>query len=234
MKSTKTPTNFSHSGMIILIISILIFSSSCQKKTIPIYLLKPGNKLPVPPGNPGTSQIIYTNVNPDSVILSASDSFDLDLNNDGITDFVLERFSKLSSCPGTTRGVVGIRFRITIVPADTGNAIMTNGSLALSLDSSTAISPDSVWATTSQDLLYGIIGGGQCILGSGGYWINVSDKYLGLKFIKDNKTYYGWARLSSSFSLGLERNLIAGGQLILKDYAYNNIPGQPIDAGQTK
>jgi hypothetical protein len=170
------------------------------------------------------------------VILSIPDSFHLDLNNDIITDFEFKKFSRLVACGGRSSGATTrVNYDVEIGTSDTSNAVMTDGSVVLSLDSSTMISPDSLWATASRILLsvYSTVIP-PCIPSIGGYWINVSDKYIGLKFIKNNKTYYGWARLSSTYAESLRSCLLISGQLILKDYAYNSIPGQPILAGQTE
>ena len=106
MKSTKTPTSFSYASMIILAISILIFSSNCQKKNIPA---NPDPTKPTPPTNPAGSQIIYTDVNSDSVILDSTlrRHYDLDLNNDGIIDFVFtETVNPAPPCRNKPAGTI--------------------------------------------------------------------------------------------------------------------------------
>src|SRR3984957_6178999 len=222
MKSTKTPTNFSYSGIIIVLISILIFSISCQKKTIPT---NPDPTKPIPPNNPTGSQIIYTDVNPDSSILLSTDSFNLDLNHDGITDFEFNRSLSSSECRSGAEGEkFGIYIHLSVTPVSGTSSIMTsapNVALALDVDSAATIGPDSLWATTAVVLLEGAeISNCNSITRHAGYWLNVSDKYLGLKFTAGNNTYYGWARLSSTYSPGTTSYFINGGQLIIKDYAY--------------
>jgi hypothetical protein len=236
MKSIKTPTNSSYRGIITLFISILIFSGSCVKQSTP-----PNSNptKPTPPTNPTGSQIIYTDVNPDSSILITTDSFNLDLNNDGIPDFEFRRSLFSSECRSRAEGAkLGIYIHLSVTPVSQSDAIMTsaqNVALALNVDSAATIGPDSLWATTAEVLLEGAeMSDCNSIIGHAGYWLNVSEKYLGLKFTAGNNTYYGWARLSSTYSLGSVSYLIVGGQLILKDYAYNTIPNQPILAGQTK
>jgi hypothetical protein len=216
----------------IILISILIFNSGCSKDT-----KNPDN------GNTttGNSKIIYTDVNPDSVILkSSTDSFRLDMNNDGINDFVLHRSSVGGICGGDDLFGYSYRYHtsLSVAPANGNNEIITDSAYALALDSSSVIAADSLWAADPQTLIAGTIRiTGRCENGPsfiGGHWINVSDKYLGLKFTKDNKIYYGWARMSSSYSFSPTPGAyLIPGQLILKDYAYNSIPNQPILAGQT-
>lgn len=233
MRSIKTLTNFFYVS--IAVISILILSNSCVKQTT-----TPDPTKPTPPVNPTGSNIIYTNVDPDSSILLLTDSFNLDLNNDGITDFEFKKSLSSSECGHNPEvpPTVAFHINLSVTSASAVNAIMTNAStfLALALDSSAAIGPDSLWSNASQALLEG--GAiSYCALtttGHAGYWLNIADKYIGLKFIKGNDTYYGWARLSSTYSLKSGSDLIIGGQLILKDYAYNSVSNQPILAGQTK
>jgi hypothetical protein len=230
MTPTKTPTRFFYAS--ITVISILIFISSCVKQTPP-----PDPTKPTPP-TPAGSTIIYTDVNPDSSILLTTDSFNLDLNNDGITDFTFNKSLSSTECRSAVQTAFTFHIHLSITPASANNAAMTsalNIALALDADSATTIGPDSLWATTSEVLLEGVaISNCTPVAGHAGYWLNVSDKYLGLKFTAGNDTYYGWARLSSTYSLKSGSDLIVGGQLVIKDYAYNSIPDQPILAGQTK
>lgn len=66
---------------------------------------------------------------------------------------------------------------------------------------------------------------GQCGNSTSGVWPNLIDHYLGLKLIVGSNTYYGWARM--------QINLLNPTSCIIKDYAYNSIPNQPILAGET-
>jgi hypothetical protein len=60
-----------------------------------------------------------------------------------------------------------------------------------------------------------------------GSWVNVKERYLGLKFSFDGQThYFGWARLSVQVK---GRTINAR----LDGYAWQNTPNQPIYAGQT-
>ena len=58
-----------------------------------------------------------------------------------------------------------------------------------------------------------------------GYWFNVTDRYLGLKFVVNGNTHYGWARLS--VSSGFVTATLTG-------YAYETIPNKSIITGKTK
>ncbi len=56
-----------------------------------------------------------------------------------------------------------------------------------------------------------------------GPWLNVKNRYLGLKFIIKGKDHFGWARLTTTGRIAL-----------LTGYAYETIPNKPIIAGKTK
>jgi hypothetical protein len=223
MRSAKTPINFSYTSLIIPFISILIFSSSCVKQTTPVTKTSP-------PANPPSPQIIYTDVNPDSVILDSTlhRLYDFDLNNDGIIDFVFtETLGAATPCRTQTDGT---KYAGHIKPASgSNNAIIYDGDvdIALPLDSLSLIDSNANWTTDSLNKLFYLVVAGspaECYT-SEGAWFYGADKYLGLKFIKNGNTYYGWARL---------RDGVFAASLTLIDYAYNNIPNQQILAGQTK
>ncbi len=58
--------------------------------------------------------------------------------------------------------------------------------------------------------------------GAEGNWIGVTDRFLGLRFLRDGSWYYGWARLDIDEPPT---------HFVLKDYAYQDAPGVAIDAG---
>jgi hypothetical protein len=62
----------------------------------------------------------------------------------------------------------------------------------------------------------------------GGSWINVKNRYLGVKFKIKGEYHYGWARLSVT----VERPLTI--TATLTGYAYETIANKAIAAGQTK
>lgn len=210
----KQINNKRFSFITIVIFSILAINSSCKKET-------------VPPG----STIIYTDVNPDSPI-SGNSVYSLDLNNDGIYDFNFNSFSQLIKC--NTRNMMNDRedaINVTI-PGGNNNGIIffLNQNYAACLDSLTMINSAGKWSyVTAQSLtMYSL---STCVSeshNSYGYWYILGgnlDKYMGLKLIKDSKVYYGWVRLYLNTYLR---------KLIVKDYAYNSTPNQPILAGQKK
>jgi hypothetical protein len=63
---------------------------------------------------------------------------------------------------------------------------------------------------------------------SGGNWVNVTNRYLGLRFQIQGHMHYGWAR----FSIKIKRGS-PGITATLTGYAYETIPNKPIIAGKT-
>ena len=61
-----------------------------------------------------------------------------------------------------------------------------------------------------------------------GYWANVTNRYLGLMFTLHGKVHYGWARLSVQ---ALKRRFTL--TATLTGFAYETVPGKPIVAGAT-
>jgi hypothetical protein len=63
-------------------------------------------------------------------------------------------------------------------------------------------------------------------MGTIGQWLNVTNRYLGLKFRIKGKVHYGWARLNVQV---LGNGVI---KAVLTGYAYETIPNRPIIAGK--
>lgn len=159
-----------------------------------------------------SGQIIYTDVDPD--FASADANIGLDMNNDTNFDFVLID----SAAPA-----IGI-----------GNYMSASGNGFLGSQPGAYVYPFALISgdtiSSGQTTWFNGAGAGtlnyvSCYNGGGSSnWCGVTDKYLGLRFTVGADTFYGWARLDVSLS---------GDQFILKDYAYNSVAGEAIDAGQT-
>ena len=64
-------------------------------------------------------------------------------------------------------------------------------------------------------------------LSSSGAWVNVTNRYLGLKFRFKHELHFGWARLS------VKIDKTAKITVTLTGYAYETLPNRPIIAGKT-
>ncbi len=72
---------------------------------------------------------------------------------------------------------------------------------------------------------------GSKTLSTSGDWINVTNRYIGLKFRIHGKVHYGWARLNVILNHLNAKNAFVG---TLTGYAYETIPNKAIIAGKTK
>ena len=174
------------------------------------------------------AQIVYTDVIPDSTMYShgngrfaVTKNYNLDLNNDANNDFILTAYSYSSLSSSTSRvsasPLNGNAVKDTLVNSD-------NVSIPLQFNAvidSNLLSHQS-WQTTGLNIMKK-----EVFLNPGqGLWNNLSDYYLGLRLLQSGQAYYGWVRLRVDVTTSYA-------SVIIRDYAYNSIPNQPILAGQT-
>jgi hypothetical protein len=165
-----------------------------------------------------SGQIVYTNVDPD--FISVDLPYYLDVDNDGNPDFTLLDvnvsyvgiYANLSA-PGNQ--FLGSKF---IYTSDSGTYSYF---YPFAMETDSIISEGITSWFGGED--FGIMNSSSCYY-VGPNWCDVTNKYLGLRFITNGQTYYGWARLDVN---------AAGDEFILKDYAYNATAGEPILAGET-
>ena len=159
------------------------------------------------------AKIVYTQTH---VVIGTNHIYELDLNHDGIVDFKIDNHSFFTDTIVATLGAY---------PAQANNAVVGRqrqiGSpyYAYALTRGVAIGPKQPFT------------GGWMAWSDGanreGRWVNVRNRYLGLKFRIKGKVHYGWARL----------NVTVGNSRIsatLTGFAYETIPGKSIIAGATK
>lgn len=183
-----------------------------------------------------SADIIYTDVAPDETYFTNGDEYLLDVNNDGITDFTLNiiNFSSAGVFSGVSDYYSALIQNIIVLPA-AGNAIagsITAGAYVLpyALNSDIIIGDGiefQISAFQTMVSYIGVIGypedGDIYPLYMYGNWFEASDKFLGLRFINDDNTYYGWVRLSCPDNH----------TIIVKDYAYDDDVEEPIITGDT-
>ena len=169
---------------------------------------------------PAEAKIVYTRVHQ---TINPKTQYQLDLNHDGITDFTLSNFYNFIS----TNSVGGALF---IFPAS-GNAVMGYknkyfGMLASALPAGIKIQANKKFKNVQRMEL---AGSWRSVVSTGnvGPWLNVTNRYLGLKFAITGKTHYGWARLNVSCANYQCHGLLTG-------YAYETIPNKAIITGKTK
>ena len=162
---------------------------------------------------PAEAKVIYTPVN---VPIAPHHHFLVDLNHDGIADFVISNHILQSIDIGgrtlrakplvKSNAVAGFKGPIFTYYASAFKAGATIGP-------SQQFSGKILAATGTE---YGYIG----------QWQNVTDAYLGLKFYIGGKQHFGWARLTVSSGSGTISATLTG-------FAYETQVGKPIVAGST-
>ncbi len=167
---------------------------------------------------PAEGKIVYT---PADVVLTSRppSEYDLDLNHDGIRDFVLTAYyasgrsshvsALLGSAAAASNRVWGLHGFDSALPRGAqigpkGFRLVGNNVMAV-VDSNTYA--DGPWANHGK---------------------GVRNRYLGLKFAIKGKIHYGWARLNVRIML-LDGSPITA---TLTGYAYETIPNKPIIAGK--
>ncbi len=149
------------------------------------------------------AQIIYTNVEPD-IIVTSGNSYGLDLNGDGVSDFEFKVKKSWSAYSSTNL------FMPSII-APNSNYFQSKSYYPAKLISGDTIKPSMDWGSGSGDLWYY-----NPLWGGSGF--------LGLKFQFNSKELYGWARITISDN---------GETITVHDFAYNNISDSTIVVGKT-
>jgi hypothetical protein len=166
---------------------------------------------------PAEGRIVYT---PDNQKIPPNGYLALDLNHDGVNDFI---FSNFYSSTSST-------LNLSIDPENQSNEIFSTGGHVHS----------AFAAALAAGRKIGPLGKFQKLLGEGmandvdldgkcqGPWVNAHERYLGLKFILKGKIHYGWARLNVRCVSPHAINATLTG------YAYETVANKPIVAGETK
>jgi hypothetical protein len=171
------------------------------------------------------AKIVYTAAN---ISIPANTSVKVDINNDGAADFSFYFYAY-----GPRRVPLGyFDDAVTIDPSKTGNEVWgvlsSKGvECAAALPSGTkvgagaAFGPNELLLWASAGTAYSLPDP-RCKFASlprGGY--------LGLKFLINGQTHYGWAHVTVQSSANL------GKKAVINGYAYETVPNQAIDAGKT-
>jgi len=158
---------------------------------------------------PAEAKIVYHKAN---INIQPNSSYNLDLNHDGVNDFTIS--TRLFLCNNAS----------TFETPGSGNGV--EGNLPAALNYGDQIGPSQTF--------YGGTGVMAFVefridthhfkcyfVTEGGNWLDVSGRYLGLMFQINGEIHYGWAQLS-----------VGASTATLTGYAYETIPGTPINAGE--
>jgi hypothetical protein len=168
---------------------------------------------------PAEAKIIYT---PTHKVIKPNSSYDLDLNNDGIADFVIQNKFRCTSgsCFGNAYASVGRSGDGVGVVVRPG--VSHNRELALRKGSLVGENRSFSSGSMARASL-----NAQGTLSSAGAWANVTNRYLGLKFRLNHESHYGWARMSVRIDTKTAKITAT-----LTGYAYETIPNKKIIAGK--
>jgi hypothetical protein len=158
----------------------------------------------------------------------------IDLNHDGIKDFVLRTTYYRGSYLEVGLDAFGYRKN-----AVAGRRISHSGyffSAASALPTGARIGPERKFPVRFPFMAMEVFSGVRTNQDSDlGPWVGkgngVGNRYLGLKFVIHGKVHYGWARLSVTLGHHWQYDDVSG---TLTGYAYETIPNKPIITGQTK
>jgi hypothetical protein len=162
------------------------------------------------------ADIVYTDVDPDVTLIDAL--FPIDLNDDGIVDFRIRHnrfaFGGYVSNYAGVYGNYAASFGIAAVPGI--------GYLASALNYGQEIGPGIPFNVNNYGILASIFAspyyGGFGV----GEWDDVTDRYLGVWFTVGGNRHYGWIHMDAGPDCS---------ELVIKGFAYEDIPDTPIDAG---
>lgn len=165
------------------------------------------------------AQVVYTDVNPDSLITS-NNFYELDLDNDGIKDFILGQ--QAGTYYGYAYNIIYANPLLALNSVDTtasgGTAKAANA--GYSVDATCLWADSNAVATTYAGLLALAVPALPTY--NMGNFIGVTDKFLPLKFDVEGNIYYGWVRLTTPTDAST---------FTVKDYAYKNAPTLPSITG---
>ena len=180
---------------------------------------------------PSEAEIVYT---PADQIVDRHHSFSLDLNHDGIIDYMLVDYANGLSTLGTYQDLVA--------RAPQGNHVqcVTSDCISTFTYAAALRRGEQVKSAHQRGWCYGAFGPmafEEFAKRSGGWhvfysesWANTNDRYLGLWFQINGENHYGWARLTVKFHPGLPKDRTW--EAHLTGYAYETIADQTIKAGQ--
>ena len=171
---------------------------------------------------PAEGKIVYT---PAHVNIAPNGGLALlDLNHDGIPDFGLSNNLRTGS---------GSLASLKVVQGASANEIWGKGlpcypgySCAAALPKGKKVGPKAQFQQDPKSGLFMVVLEHE---GSWGPWLDVKQAYLGLKFLIDGKTHFGWARLKLTVER-THKTITA----TLTGYAYETIPNKAIITGATK
>jgi hypothetical protein len=177
---------------------------------------------------PAGAEIVRTQVR---VSLSTNGTFGMDADGDGIADFTITSKLLQAYCTG------GDSYVWTVTAASSaGDAVMSDtrqASSALAAALLTGLQIGASQSFVTSPSLMAEMYWARCGVGVAGEWLNLPNRYLGLKFYSSDHTlHYGWAKLSIAAYIDSSGNFHSN--TMISELAYETMPGHSILAGQTE
>lgn len=185
------------------------------------------------------NEVVYTDVDPD-IVLEFTDDIGIDMDNNGTYDFAFLKYSHsyIIITSVSSESVTMLRDQVWAGPYYIENRIACpwltfSGSpayLPYALSEGILIDDDLSFQNYGYQLLAVRIDAmnsttTQYLSGTGNWWPESIDHYLGVSFIDESSNYhYGWIRCSVIDSIE---------KFVIKDYAYETEENYPIVAGDT-
>jgi hypothetical protein len=177
---------------------------------------------------PSPAEVVFT---PTHKAITADHVLPLDLNNDGIPDFMFRDPFLSAPIPQTCGGSSCFRYSGNLqVRGRRSNQVEGVNPFGLrmakALPANSQVGPSAPFLSAGGTALMRSCLDSNDTYGGRGYWINSRNQFLGLKFMIDGQTHYGWARLST----GVDK--ICKLKALLTGYAYETEPDTPILTGK--
>ncbi|HEY1658223.1 MAG TPA: hypothetical protein VGG14_07745 [Candidatus Sulfotelmatobacter sp.] len=177
---------------------------------------------------PGQAEVVFT---PTHQVIAANQTYALDLNHDGITDFIFRNNYFGGANRANRQGGVfptGGSYTyggIKASPVTPNRVLVNERQVAPDLKVGHRVGPLADW-DPKEGLMWGCDASEGSPFATFGSWKDVTSRYLGLEFVIDGQIHFGWARLSVTATNCTVTATLTG-------YAYETIPNKPIATGET-
>jgi hypothetical protein len=166
---------------------------------------------------PAEAEVVYTRADIHVFRSRTGESFaSIDINNDGQADFQLVAFWGANFSSGADSVYSVMRFYGN---TPSNQAMSTSQGLKAALPPGAQVGPAGKFGTHPFMASCDVFDGKPFISGN---WVNVKNRYLGVKFQISGETHYGWIRMTEHCNNGT-----------ITGYAYQTEANQPITIGPT-
>lgn len=172
---------------------------------------------------PTVAKIVYT---PAHAVITRQHAVALDLNHDGKNDFTFHETFITTTSVDENHSLI-----LSVLPAQQKNEIWGKAQQASALRAGVLVGPKGKFSVSKKTMAVDYYADGTGASGTcAGQWYNLKNRYLGLKFIINGTTHFGWARLNVTCTTMYGNHKVTG---VLTGYAYETIADKPIITGKT-